>query len=108
VAGAVSDLKNATRMVAAVHRVFGLGAKLTSCGTADEMLALDPDLARLVEVELQRQMTEARRLTAALEVPIRALAHKLVGRRVASQSEIDAALATVGGRPRSARLGERP
>ena len=111
VAGAVSDLKHATRMVAGIHRVLGLGARLSSRGTAetaDEMLAFDPDLARLVETELQRLMEEARRLTASLEAPIRALAEKLVAQRVASQAEIDAALAAVGVKPRSVRLGAQP
>jgi hypothetical protein len=94
-------------MVAGIHRVLGLGARLSSRGTqetADEMLAFDPDLARLVETELQRLMGEARRLAAALEAPIRALAQKLVVQRIASQAEIEAALAAVGVRPRSMGL----
>ncbi|GBD46857.1 AAA family ATPase [Methylopila sp. Yamaguchi] len=110
-AGAMGDLREATRMVAGIHRVLGLGAKLSSRGvleTADEMLALDPDLARLVESELQRLMGDARRLVRDCEPAIRALAQTLLTQRVVDQRAIDAALARSGVRPGSARLGERP
>lgn len=106
----MGDLRRATRMVTGIHRVLGLGAKLSSRGaleTADEMLSLDPELARLVESELQRLIEEARRLVRDCKPAIRALAQTLLAQRVVDQRAIDAALAQSGVRAGSARLGER-
>lgn len=93
-AGAMADLKHATRLLAALHGQFGLGDTLISTGefdTAERLLDSDPELKRVVGAELDRLMGEARKRVRRLTPAIQRLAMLLLERRVASAADVAAA-----------------
>ncbi|HEX2172025.1 MAG TPA: AAA family ATPase [Dehalococcoidia bacterium] len=83
-AGAVSDLREATRLVTAIHATFGLGATLAyrvSHEEAETLLRFDPKLNTTVETDLRRLMARAVALVRVHEHAIRTVAGALVARR---------------------------
>ncbi|RDI58571.1 AAA family ATPase [Microvirga subterranea] len=83
-AGAVADLREATRLVAAIHASFGLGDTLAHRAPHEEaelLLRLDPKLTAVVEADLRRLMTRAVALVREHEHSIRTVAGALVARR---------------------------
>ncbi|WP_048708726.1 hypothetical protein [Microvirga massiliensis] len=109
--GAVSDLREATRLACAVHASFGLGATLlhrTGPETTKDLLARDPRLAALVEADLQRLMGKALALVEANRAVILALADRLLERRVLSGAEVLALVAASTGTPRQDRDSINP
>jgi ATP-dependent Zn protease len=95
-AGAVNDLQEATRLVAALHASYGLGAMLAYRAPHQDptgVLMMDASLARAVEADLQRLMGQAEALVRANREAILGVADALLSRRVLSGAEV-AALAT--------------
>lgn len=89
--GATSDLREATRLLAATHACFGLGDSLAVRGPSDQaelLIREDRSLARLVEADLRRCMQAAERLVAGREADVLAVAEALVERRVLSEDEV--------------------
>ena len=83
--GAMSDLRHATALVTAIHASFGLADTLLSRlppERAEEALALDPELRRIVSKDLDRLMKETMELVSAREAEVRALAELLLEQRV--------------------------
>ena len=83
-AGAVADLREATRLVTAIHATFGLGATLAyrvSHEEAETLLRFDPKLNSIVETDLRRLMDRAVALVRVHEHAIRTVAGALVARR---------------------------
>lgn len=92
-AGAASDLRHATRLIAAMHGCFGLGDTLVTRGEFDEaekLLAFDPILTRQVDADLVRLMAVSRGLLQRHEGAVRRLADLLVSRRVVSGAAVEA------------------
>ncbi|MFJ5488960.1 AAA family ATPase [Hansschlegelia beijingensis] len=88
--GAASDLRQATTLVTAIHASFGLADTLLSRvppERADEVLALDPELRRIVSEDLDRLMRETVELVAAREAEIRALAEMLLEQRCVTERQ---------------------
>ncbi len=92
--GAAMDLRQASELLAWIHGVLGLGDRLLSRGDeqTDWMLG-DAWMRLVVEADLQRLMSQARKLVARHAQSIRSLACLLLQKRVASEAEIDEALA---------------
>jgi ATP-dependent Zn protease len=92
-AGAVSDLQEATRLVAALHASYGLGAMLSYRAPHQDptgMLMMDASLARAVEADLQRLMGQAEALVRSNRDAILGVADALLSRRVLSGQEVTA------------------
>ncbi|MFJ5488980.1 AAA family ATPase, partial [Hansschlegelia beijingensis] len=82
--GATSDLRHATALVTAIHASFGLADTLLSRlppERAEEALALDAELRRIVSKDLDRLMRETMELVSAGEAEVRALAELLLEQR---------------------------
>ncbi|MDR4307176.1 AAA family ATPase [Chelatococcus sambhunathii] len=82
--GASSDLRQATALVTAIHVSFGLADTLLARvppERAEEALALDPELRRVVANDLDRLMQETMELVATREAEVRALADVLLKQR---------------------------
>ncbi len=95
-AGAVTDLRDATRIVAAMHASYGLGATLAHRAApeeADMLLRIDPGLARIVEQDLRRLMVRTEALVRAHEAAIRAVAAALIARRTLVGDEVSRRMA---------------
>ncbi len=84
-AGAVNDPKEATRLVAALHASYGLGAMLSYRMLHQDptgMLMMDANLARTVETDLQRLMGQTEALIPANRDAILGVADALLSRRL--------------------------
>jgi ATP-dependent Zn protease len=95
-AGSASDLREATRVLAALHASFGLGARLIAPvdhERADELVRFDPDLADAVERDLQRLRGMSELLVRANRVAILAVADALMAARVLTGEEVAAIMA---------------
>ncbi|WP_331297261.1 AAA family ATPase [Methylobacterium hispanicum] len=91
-AGAVQDLRSATRLVAAKRVSLGLVGPLCSRvdpDEADRLLSYDLALADAVECDLQELLRRAVALVRADRAAICALADALLDRRVLTAHEID-------------------
>jgi ATP-dependent Zn protease len=96
-AGASADLREATRLLAAVHGSLGLGATLRAVidqEHADLLLREDPGLARLVETDLRRLQGIAETMVRADRAGIAALASLLLSDRVVSGAQVAAIAAS--------------
>jgi ATP-dependent Zn protease len=92
-AGSGSDLREATRVVAATHAAWGLGDRLLAPldhDRAEELLRTDLELTRLVERDLQRLQWAAEWLAKANAAAILALADALLDARVLTGAEVRA------------------
>lgn len=90
-AGATSDLKEATRLVAALHVSFGLGEMLSYRAPQQDALStlmMDPKMAATVEADLQRLMARTMALVESNVTAILALTEQLLAKRVVSAKEI--------------------
>ncbi|MCB8821923.1 AAA family ATPase [Microvirga rosea] len=90
-AGAVCDLRDATRIITAVHAQYGLGATISYMAPQDDVsyiLAADPKLRAAVERDLQRLMVQTKGLVEANRASILALAEELLAKRSISGDEV--------------------
>ena len=81
---AASDLRQATAIVTAIHASFGLGDTLLSRAPwdrAEEALALDQELRRVVAEDLDRLMEETLTLVSEHKADVRTLAEALMEQR---------------------------
>ena len=89
--GEGSDLADASSLLAAMHRSFGLRDGLISIGSSEDAAAAlkhDAGLRALVESDLQRLDARAKSLVAENREAIVAIADALVQRRVLSGAEV--------------------
>jgi len=92
-AGSVSDLQEATRLVAALHASYGLGSMLSYRAPHQDptgLLMMDARLAHAVEADLQRLMDQAEALVRASRDAILGVADALLSRRVLTGEEVAA------------------
>ncbi|HEV2560237.1 MAG TPA: AAA family ATPase [Microvirga sp.] len=92
-AGAACDLREAKRLVAALHASLGLGERLLAPvdpDRADEWLRLDRELAAAVEQDLRRLQGTAEMMVAANRAAILAVADALLAQRVLTGEEVAA------------------
>lgn len=90
-AGASDDLREATRLLAAVHASLGLGDILRAVVDQEHAAGLlreDPALACAVEAELRRLQNAAETLVRADRAAILALVEALLARRVITGDEV--------------------
>ncbi|UMY20195.1 AAA family ATPase [Methylobacterium organophilum] len=90
-AGASEDLREATRLLAAVHASLGLGKTLRAVVDQEQAVVLlreDPALALLVEADLRRLQGVAETLVRADQAAILALVEALLARRVLTGEEV--------------------
>lgn len=91
--GAVGDLRNATRLLAAGHGAFGFGDSLVSrfgIDRLDEEAHLDADILKSVNEDLDRLLDAARVLVREHSRLILAVADWLVSHRVATLPTVEA------------------
>lgn len=90
-AGASEDLREATRLLAAVHASLGLGDTLRAVVDQEHAAVLlreDPALAVLVEADLRRLQDAAETIVRADGAAILALVETLLARRVVTGDEV--------------------
>jgi ATP-dependent Zn protease len=90
-AGAAEDLREATRIMAAVHGSFGLGQNLVhrvDPGEAEKWVRYDAKAAALIEDDLRRLMRRATVLVSRLGPAIREVAAALLARRTLTGEEV--------------------
>lgn len=95
-AGAVSDLREATRLVAAAHACYGLGESLSAAVDPEHVTVLlreNPVLAERVEADLRRLQAAAEALVRVDRAAVLALVEALLARRVLNGAEIAAVAA---------------
>ena len=89
--GAMNDFAEATRYVAAIHNVLGLGRSFISRGGVTDAangLSIDWELRKIVEADLRRLMESARNLVRAFAPAIAAVAERLMEVRVMNAAEV--------------------
>lgn len=90
-AGASDDLRQATRLLAAVHASLGLGDTLRAVVDQEQAAVLlreDPALARAVEADLRRLQDAAETLVRADRAAILAMVEALLARCVLTGDEV--------------------
>jgi len=90
-AAASADLREATRLLAALHASLGLGATLRAVVDQEHAAVLlreDPALAALVEADLRRLQGVAEGLVRADRAAILALVEALLARRILTGDEV--------------------
>jgi hypothetical protein len=93
--GPGSDLTNATALLAALHRSFGLGDSLLALGDAAEAashLANDAKLRATVEADLKRLYAQAQEMVAEHRREIEKIASVLMRRRFLTGDQVRARL----------------
>jgi ATP-dependent Zn protease len=97
-AGAAEDLREATRIMAAIHGSFGLGESLVhrvNPAEAETWVQFDAKAAALVEDDLRRLMRRATTLVRRFAPAIREVAAALISRRMLTGEDV----VQIAGRP---------